>query len=117
MYKENSFRHPQFIHQLIEHLWSAHSITFQNDSTIFINEIDGSIDFLESFFEKYRTGTLAIQSFSFYYVAGDAWYLKLIKENGAGERSKIYLGDILAHPVLAEIHQRISTLEILTEYC
>jgi hypothetical protein len=117
MYKENSFKHPQFIHQLIEHLWSAHSITFKNDSTIFINEIDGSIDFLESFFAKYRTGNRAIKSFSFYYVAGDRWYIKLIKEDGAGERSKIYLGDILAHPVLAEIHQRISTLEILTEYC
>ena len=117
MYKENSFKHPQFIHQLIEHLWSAHSITLQNDSTIFINEIDGSIDFLEPFFAKYKSTKHPVKSFSFYYVAGDRWYLKITNVEGGAERSKIYEGDILAHPVLAEIHQRISTLEILTEYC
>lgn len=117
MYKENSFKHPQFIHQLIEHLWSNHSITFQNDSIIFINEIDGSIDFLENFMQKYKSSAHPMRSFSFYYVAGDAWYFKITNIEGGSERSKIYEGDILAHPVLAEIHQRISSLEISTEYC
>jgi hypothetical protein len=117
MYKEITFKHPQFIHQLIEHKWDRHSITMKHDSIIYINLIDGSEQFIQPILKKYCMGLELIVEWSLYYVATGDWYISAKKSNGSGERSKVYVGDIISDADLAEIHERISSLEILTSYC
>lgn len=121
MYKEITFKHPQFIHQLIEHKWDRHSITMKHDSIIYINLIDGSEQFIDPILQKYCHSIHPIVAWSLYYVATGIWYISIDKRDQDGlissERSKVWIGDIMKDPVLAEIYARISSLEILTSYC
>jgi hypothetical protein len=105
------FSHPEFIHQLIQHKWNMHSVC--NDAwSIFINELNGDGGaFIEYLYPKYKGNPSAVKSFSLSYDADGHWHLSIKTIDGGGQSGKVYHGDIVQHPILAEMHEHFTKLQ------